>query len=772
MFLYPALTVGFLFVGVPLLVHLINMLRHRRQPWAAMDFLLASYRKQKKWIVLRQFLLWLARTAVAAALIAMLCGWISGGKLLNALGGRTTHHVIVLDDSYSMAETSSGAPAYRQALAMVRSLTERLARADGQHQLTVLRSSRADLVARGGRAAGDAAADVAVQTVTGDDSLIERLMATAASSMQVDVVPPLQLAAEMIGNTPADETVLYLISDFRARDWRSPERVKETLESLSDDGIDVRFLDAAGNAAGNVAVTELRPLPDVWVAGVPVVMQVKVKNYSDRPVSNVNLAARVVRYGSSATAPDPTRLYSGDVESQPGLVIDRIDAGQETVRQFQVYLTEPGQHAVEVTLPDDALTTDNRRTCVLPLSDVQRVLIVDGEPDGTNAYHVASVLDPSSQVRTGAVPDVRSTTFLRSATLEELLEFKVIYVIDPEQVTDGSAAALSEYVRAGGGVVWMFGGRAQAESLNQTLLAEERLLLPATLKQFQPLERARQAGSDIVMPGEHPITDPLRPLGDAVFGRVAVARSWQVDANDPRVEQAVEPEEVLTRRDGEPLVVSHRLGKGRVVTVLTGLQPAETNWRGDPTFVVFLLRTNAFLWSAATPVTSRLVDEPIVIAEPSDRFARTAQVLTAVGEPPRVAYELPAESTEGRLSWGLDPREAAVSGGSDVDLLLQPGVTEVWLTQLTGEVEVRTFASTVAAGEGDLTRIEQAALQRELEPVAVRFFEAAEVLQESEGRGRGTTTLVLLALLGVLLACEQALAYWASYHPPRMGGAA
>ncbi len=50
MFLYPALTIGFLFVAMPLLVHLINMLRHRRQRWAAMDFLLASYRKQKKWI--------------------------------------------------------------------------------------------------------------------------------------------------------------------------------------------------------------------------------------------------------------------------------------------------------------------------------------------------------------------------------------------------------------------------------------------------------------------------------------------------------------------------------------------------------------------------------------------------------------------------------------------------------------------------------------------------------------------------------------------------
>ncbi len=99
MFLYPALAAGFAFVAVPLLVHLINMLRHRRQRWAAMDFLLASYRKQKNWILLKQLLLLLSRLAIAATLVAMLAGWIAGGKLLELAGSRTTHHVVILDDS-------------------------------------------------------------------------------------------------------------------------------------------------------------------------------------------------------------------------------------------------------------------------------------------------------------------------------------------------------------------------------------------------------------------------------------------------------------------------------------------------------------------------------------------------------------------------------------------------------------------------------------------------------------------------------------------------
>ena len=38
-FLFQPLTWGFLLVAVPILIHLINLLRHRKQKWAAMDFL-------------------------------------------------------------------------------------------------------------------------------------------------------------------------------------------------------------------------------------------------------------------------------------------------------------------------------------------------------------------------------------------------------------------------------------------------------------------------------------------------------------------------------------------------------------------------------------------------------------------------------------------------------------------------------------------------------------------------------------------------------------
>src|SRR6056297_317024 len=227
MFLYPALLAGFAFVAVPLLVHLINMLRHRRRRWAAMDFLLVSYRKQKKWLRLRQLLLLLTRLGVAAVLIAMLCGWTGGRQLLGILGGQTTHHIVILDDSYSMGDASGGGEvtAYQRALQALEQLTQRLAADQGSHQLTVMRASRASLAVRGGNEAGDAAADLSAQTVLGDSNLVARVMATRASSVRTDLVAALDLAGELAAATDADQRYVYVASDFRQRDWESSERL-------------------------------------------------------------------------------------------------------------------------------------------------------------------------------------------------------------------------------------------------------------------------------------------------------------------------------------------------------------------------------------------------------------------------------------------------------------------------------------------------------------------------------------------------------------------
>ena len=93
--------------------------------WAAMDFLLQSYKKHRKWVWLKQFLLLLLRMMIVAVVVAMLAQWITRGEWLDILGGKVTHHYVLLDDSGSMGESYNAMTAYGAPGCPLRSPTPR-----------------------------------------------------------------------------------------------------------------------------------------------------------------------------------------------------------------------------------------------------------------------------------------------------------------------------------------------------------------------------------------------------------------------------------------------------------------------------------------------------------------------------------------------------------------------------------------------------------------------------------------------------------------------
>ena len=528
------------------------------------------------------------------------------------------------------------------------------------------------------------------------------------------------------------------------------------------------MIDCAAAPAPNLAITQLTPQPDVWVAGVPVVVRVTVKNYATTEAKNVTLAARVIRYDADLAAGDPTRRVSGTSEALPAMLIDQLPAGGEETKSFQVYITEPGTHAVEVSIPEDALSVDNRRVCTLPLSDVERVLVIDGDVEDRAAFHIASVLNPGGQVRTGAVPDVQPPATLRSITADQLARYRAVYLADVSEIGDSAAEALQEYVEQGGGLFWFLGAQIEAATYNR-VLGGNRRLLPGQLQEVAELPvRAAEVGPDVILGSPHPLTEPLASVGDAAFAQLGLSRSWTLAEDEQAGEESSDApvRQVLRRRDGRPLVIQHEVGRGRVVTSLTGLDTAWTNWPGDPTFVVFMLQANAHLWSAASPQVERLVEQGIRRPLPADTFVGEATYLPPVREPPRVPLQWAADGDADDRALVIDPKEQVIAAGADVDTLLQPGIGELVVTTLDGRSRLSPIALSIDAGESDLSRTPAEEIRRSLRPVDVRFVTAGELAEQYAGPTGSTTLLVLLALLAMLLAIEQALGYFGSYHRP------
>ncbi|MEM9366608.1 MAG: BatA domain-containing protein [Planctomycetota bacterium] len=814
MLLYPALGIGFAFVGVPLLVHLINLLRHRRTEWAAMEFLLVSYRKQRRWIVMRQLLLLLARLAVAALLVAVLAGWVGGGGWWSELGGQSIHHVVVLDDSYSMGQDHVGGPAspgagviaerlaeggagsafsagrrtaYDHALGSLQTLVRSLADSPGEHQLTLIRASRAAIAVQSQQTNADAAADLVGQTIGKDSSLVDRVMSSRASPLRVDVASALQLAGELIDALRADQQYLYVASDFSRRDWGAAARLRDQLTECSQAGAEIRLIDCGETASGatqaprNLSIVDLWPSPDVWVAGVPVMMNATIKNHGDKPVRNLALNATVIKYGAAVEQPDPGAITSGVSEPLPVMMIESIGAGDEITKSFQVYVPETGTHAVRVRLPEDRLPIDNERVCTLPLAEAQRVLVIDGDPQSRGGRIVGTVLNPGSQVEVGAIPEIRSPSALRDMSREELASYRAIYMLDVPAVAPDLAGRLGRYVREGGGLAWFLGDQVDAASYNQNLGDDEvgllsvRLVQPVTAGDGTNAASLASDESNAVRPdalrfGEDgAILGAIEKAGDGVFRLVRVPVAWQTlpienssDTAEGERTGLASPQVMLRRGDGLPIGMHHRLGRGRVVTFATGLQTRWNNWSGDPTFVVVLLQANAMLFSGDAPPTSRGVNDKLIVDLDSSRYVPTFSVLPPATQPPRLMVEL--ESDPGLGGRVIAPEDALLGEATGLSELMTPGLIELQRVTMEGRSEVSPIAMTLQAGEGELTSVARGELIQSLLPLEVTFVSAMDWAQTTSRAGMSALLLVLLGLLAALLACEQALAAWASYH--------
>jgi hypothetical protein len=113
-FLQPYILWGLPLLLVPILIHLINRLRHRPQPWAAMQFLLNAAQRSVSQDKLRHFLILLFRVLAVAALVLFVARPLVGGWLGWALSSAPDAVVLVLDRSASMEVKPAGSTATRR----------------------------------------------------------------------------------------------------------------------------------------------------------------------------------------------------------------------------------------------------------------------------------------------------------------------------------------------------------------------------------------------------------------------------------------------------------------------------------------------------------------------------------------------------------------------------------------------------------------------------------------------------------------------------------
>ncbi|MEX0713224.1 MAG: BatA domain-containing protein [Pirellulales bacterium] len=767
-FVNPALLWGLLILAVPVLIHLINLLRHRRVPWAAMEFLLASQRKNSTWIRLKELLLLLTRMAAIAAIVLLLAQPRWQHRLSSLFGGQRTHHVVLLDDSFSMSDRWADTSAFDQAIRVVQRIGEQASGEPGAQSFTLLRFSQA------GAGASDSRPDflkASIDTRFGSQ-LKEALARMRPSQMAVGPGEAVKAFEQLAGPADDEDRVVYLVSDFRAADWDQPGELAKALARLDQSRAALRLIDCVDMARPNLAITDLAPQPGTQAAGVPLAMAVTVKNFGSDAVRGVSV------------------LLEEDGRPRGAVEIDHVAPGESETRRFAVFFSTAGDHVVAASLESDAVEIDNALYCLVDLPPAVPVLLVDGAAGTPHGRFLAAALAPGGAVNTGINPRIEPPAYLNNNPLDK---FQAVYLLDVPRLDQPAIDALEAYVRGGGGLGVFLGDNVRAVFYNEKLHRGGQGLLPMPLaSKIQLLVDRLETGPDLEVAVRHPVFKIF--AGERNSFLAAVSVDWYISTpKDWQPEPDSTAEVVARLRNGAPLAVEHQFGAGRVMVFTTTAAPLWNNWGRNPSFVVAVLEMQSHLAGSAAREAPRLVGSPIQVQLDPARYRPQVRLVAPSG--PEAGSGAaggeagPAAAGTGQVPGaGADVVTGAPPAVDGVPLVIDAaqgpegltasfpraqrrGVYELVLTTAENKPEVRRLVFNVEAAEGDLAIIGGDELASRLPGVRYEFRQAADFhLSPRELAGANLGHWVLYLLVALLLG-EQALAYSASYHPAAREGA-
>lgn len=545
-FLNPGLLFGALGAALPVILHFLSRRRVRREVFSDLRFLEQAQSRQARSLGVRRWLLLLLRVLALLAVVAGAAGPRWGG-LAGATGGGST--LFVIDASASSgARRGAGtvlAAAVADAAAMIRQLPT------GATVQVIVAGSRTEALFGDWLPAGDSSAAA--------------LTAIQASDGGFDFGAVLREATRQSARAPGAPVDLVLIGDLQSvpadPSWPDAARALQQARGVR---VLLREVSADRGAAGGV-------------------VDVRTPRRALRPGETALIAATVVpeQTGQLFTLELDGRAVAEATAAGP--------AGRSQAVEFALTVPGPGLHAGWVRKESDALAVDDRRPFVLSVPARLEVLVVHG-PDrpgdgaaGRGGWrYLAEALAPGGGPGPFAIDSQPSDAVSTGA----LTAAGVVVLVDAGPLGRAGQDALTESLRAGGGVLLAAGDPLLAGHLSATQLPA--LGLPT-------LAEPRLGEGD----GLHArIVDPSHPLFaglDETARRTVEDIRWRrwfgFAAEGSRV--------VLELTGGAPLLLEREVGQGRLAVLATHFRPEAGGLPRSPMALPLLQRLVSWLGSGA-----------------------------------------------------------------------------------------------------------------------------------------------------------------------------
>jgi hypothetical protein len=719
---------------VPVVIHLLGRARYRTIDWGAMMFITSGEPRWRDGAKLREWALLLVRMAAVAMLAIALARPLSGaaGQGTSTSSNLSASGITVASPDSRVAAAivvdCSGSMAYED---VGGSRMERAASATLQILSTLRRGDRAALIIAG--TAGQGGVDNATPPqMTGDlQSLATRASELKPAPGIADLAESISTAATLLDRQDRFARQLYVVCDRQAVSWRyvGPDLFAPARNHFTPS----RFIvvPVGGDETDNLSIESIALLNPPAVRGCAAQVSVRVRNHGPAPRTGVPL---LLRLAGKDVFTETLNIAGGDARSVVATL--RFDTS--------------GTNVLTAELSGAGPNLDDRRSYIVEVSPPLRVLIVRGGDD--DATMLKAALAPyASAGREG--DDLATTTIVPAIQWDatKLSDYAVVLLHDVPAPTTAQAAALEQYVYAGGGLLIAPGAAAQVDAYNQRLYHDESGLLPAMLG--EPISPEAEFTID---PGTLDTTHPLLRFLSEHPGLVATMTGERFMPTQRLTAAA----HVLAGYDaggGGAFLIESAYGRGRVALITSALGASWSN----------LPLTNLYL-----PLVQSTV-RYLAGANVAERNVAFGQELLANFTPPAPGVHGEVIRPDGSHDecdlTTIAPRTEARYRRTDL-----PGVYTLRVGPRKGE---RSAQFTVAppAAESDLTPLTQADWNRLETALGFKRIDLAQGISSNvataagSAHGGGEYWLAALTAVMVLLVVELALTRawaWEGKHGP------
>ncbi len=565
------LALGALALAIPLAIHLLYRSRFKTVQWGAMHLLEPVVRINRRRIQWMHLLLLFLRCALPVLLAFCLARPLLTG--FQALPGDAPQTIaVVVDDSMSMAAVdSSGVSRIEQAKQQLGELLMKMSRRDEVIWMPVSEIANSPSTAGlGTMGAGEA-----------NDRL--RNLSTTMGPFDLASVIRAAVSATQNGSHP-DRRVL-IVSDFQ--NGNINDASIESLRTLGnktaggEEFPSIQFWKIGGDSEqlSNVSVEAIETLSPAIVPERQTRFAVRFRNASEKEVK----FARV------------TWTVDGS-ELQPQTI--SIPSRSTAISQVTHGFKRSGIHEVGVRIEHpDALIEDNRRSIAVDVVREIDVLLVDGKPSAKplegQVDFLAIAMSPFAFAQQDQIDSVRAKVVSPNELLKSMdaQAFNIIVLANVAALDANAQNRLAEFVHQGGSMVLFDGEQIEnAEYMKSWKYGETRMPLPAVAKEI--VGNANMESEAVPMHfGD--LNPQYAPWSNLSPGDQQPLRSVDVYAYRKLDPQAVmglsenSPESVvlLSMSNGDPIVLSARRGRGRVIQFAI---PANDSWTSLPLKRIYL----------------------------------------------------------------------------------------------------------------------------------------------------------------------------------------